>query len=150
MKSDNVVNFCVDNCKFIDNIKDIFIYLRLPNTSQLTIKNTIFMSALTTESGYALRIVIPQMRTVTFSRVSIILDNNTFDSKLSSGIALFFKGEKNVTKTNTTFRNYVSFHQKQWKKDPSKAEILHEIATGAISILTNPDTLYSLDVSNQM
>jgi len=98
------------------------------------------MSALTTESGYALRIVIPQMRTVTFSRVSINLDNNTFDSKPSSGIALFFKGEKNVTITNTTFRNCVSFHQKQWKKDPSKAEIFHETATGAISILTNPDT----------
>ena len=58
-KSKNVVDICVDNCKFIDNIKDIFTYLRGPNTSQLTIKNTLFLSALATESGYALRIVFP-------------------------------------------------------------------------------------------
>ena len=45
-----------------------------------------------------------------------------------------------MTITNTTFRNCVCFHQKQWKKDPSKAEFFRETATGAISILTNPDT----------
>ena len=140
VKPKDVVNICVDNCKFIENIKDIYIYLRESNRIQLIVKNTIFVSALTTESGYAIRIVIPHMRTVTFSRVSINLDNNTFDSKPSSGIALFFKGEKNVTITNTTFRNCVCFHQKQWKKDPSKAEFFRETATGAISILTNPDT----------
>ena len=139
-KSKNVVDIFVDNCKFIDNIKDIFTYLRGPNTSQLTIKNTLFMSALATESGYALRIVFPQMRTNTFSRVSINLDNNTFDSKPSTCVALFFKGEKNVTITNTTFRNCVCFHQKQWKKDASKTAIFRKTATGAISILTSPDT----------
>ena len=139
-KLKDVVNIFVDNCKFIENIKDIYIYLRESNRIQLILKNTIFVSTLTTESGYAIRIVIPYLRTVTFSRVSINLDNNTFDSKPSSGIALFCKGEKNVTITNTTFRNCVSFHQKQWKKDPSKAEFFRETATGAISILTNPDT----------
>ena len=136
----DVVNICVDNCKFIENIKDIYVNVRESNRIQLIVKNVIFVSALTTESGYAIRIVIPHMRTVTFSKVSINLDNNTFDSKPSSGIALFFKGEKNVTITNSTFRNCVCFHQKQWKKDPSKAEFFRETATGAISILTNPDT----------
>ena len=136
-KLKDVVNIFVDNCKFIENI---YIYLRESNIIQLILKNTIFVSTLTTESGYAIRIVIPYLRTVTFSRVSINLDNNTFDSKPSSGIALFCKGEKNVTITNTTFRNCVSFHQKQWKKDPSKAEFFRATATGAISILTNPDT----------
>ena len=93
MEPKDAVNTFVDNCKFIDNIKDIYIYLRESNRIQLVVKNTILVSAPTTESGYALRIVILQ-RWVTFSRVSIYLYNNTFNSKPSSSIALFFKGEK--------------------------------------------------------
>ena len=46
-----------------------------------------------------------------------------------------------MTVRNTTFKNCVCFHQKQWKKDPfRKAESFRETATGAISILTDPDT----------
>ena len=61
-KLKDVVNIFVDNCKFIENIKDIYIYLRESNRIQLILKNTIFVSALTTESGYAIRIVIPSLR----------------------------------------------------------------------------------------
>ena len=141
MKPKDEVNICIDNCKFLDNIKDIYIYLRESNTAQLIIKNTIFVSALKAKSGYAIRIVVPPMRNVTFSRASITLDNNTFDSKPSTGIALFLKGEKNITIRNTTFRNCVCFDLKQWKDDLDRCKgSFRETATGAISVLTNPDT----------
>jgi len=140
LKPKGAVNICLDNCKFTENIKDIYIHLRESKRIHLIVKNTILVTSLTTESGYALRVVVPQMRTVTFSRACINLYNNTFDSKPSSGIALYFEGEKHVTITNTKIRNCVCFHQKEWKKDPSKAKFFRETATGAISILTNPDT----------
>ena len=136
------VSIYIDNCKFIDNIKDIYIYLRDPNSVQVVIQNTFLTTSHKTEIGeanYALRVVIPPLKNIKASSAVIKLDNNTFDSKPSSGFALFFKGTKNVVVSHTTFRNCVCIHRKQWRKNPSDSEgSFRETATGGISILTDP------------
>ena len=140
MGSRSVAKIYIDRCKFINNIKDAYIYLRDPSLVQLIIKSTILTSKLLAESGYALRIVIPPLRNVNISNAVIKLENNIFESKPSTGLALFFKGIKNVTVRNTTFRNCICFHPKDWKKYPgSSTGSFRETATGAISILTNFD-----------
>ena len=136
------VSIYIDNCKFIDNIRDIYIHLRDPNSVQVVIQNTFLTTRHKTEIGeanYALRVVIPSLKNINLSSAVIKLDNNTFDSKPSSGFALFFKGPKNVVVRHTTFRNCVCIHRKQWRKNQSDSEgSFRETATGGISILTDP------------
>ena len=136
------VSIYIDNCKFIDNIKDIHIYLRDPNSVQVVIQNTFLTTSHKTEIGeanYALRVFIPPLKNIKASSAVIKLDNNTFDSKPSSGFALFFKGTKNVVVSHTTFRNCVCIQRKQWRKNPIDSEgSFHETATDGISILTDP------------
>lgn len=139
-RTNNTVNVLIDNCNFVNNIKDIYIYLRDPNSVQLNIKNSAFISSLRTEISYAILFVIPPLKNISVSTAIINLDNNTFHSRPSSCFALFFQGKKSIMIRNTTFTNCVCFHQKQWKKFSSRsAGSYYETSAGAMSILTNPD-----------
>ena len=136
----NAVNVLVDNCKFVNNSKDMYIYLRDPNSVQLIIKNTAFIGSLITGISYAILFVIPPLKNISVSTAIVTLDNNTFHSRPSSCFALFFQGKKNITIRNTTFTDCVCFHRKKWRNLSSKsAGSFYETSTGAISILTSPD-----------
>ena len=140
LESKEITYIYIDRCKFINNIKDVYIYLRDPLSVQVFIKNSIFTNRLTTDkSGYAVRIVIGPLKNISISAAVIKLENDIFESKPSTGLALFFKGKKNVTVRNTTFRNCVSFHRKKWKSPNGSIGFFRETATGAISVLTNVD-----------
>ena len=151
--SNGAVNIYISNCKFIDNIMDVNIYLRDPTSVRLIIKNTVLIGSQTTEISFAVRVVIPPLTKLNFSSAVIVMENNTFDSRPSSIFVLFFQGKKNVTIQHTTFRNCVCFHRRQWKKHLPWSKGLYETATGAISILTNPGRplqfgCVQLDVNN--
>ena len=139
LEAKDMTHIYIDRCKFINNIKDVYIFLRDPFSVQLLIKNSIFTSRLTNESGYAVRIVIGPLRNISISAAVIKLENDIFESKPSTGLALFFKGIKNVTVRNTTFRNCVCLHRKEWNRYPQSIGLVRETATGAISVLTNVD-----------
>ncbi|KAJ7391335.1 hypothetical protein OS493_019469 [Desmophyllum pertusum] len=140
----NVVDVSIDSCKFINNIKDTYIYLRDPKSVQLIIQNSAFISSLKTEISYAIRLIIPPLNNISTSSAVIILNNNTFHSRPSSCFALFFQGKKNVTIRNTTFQNCVCFHREQWRRFPERGSSFYETSTGAMSILTSPDKYQQL------
>ena len=151
--SNGAVHIYISNCKFVDNIMDVNIYLQDPASVRVIIKNTVLIGSQTNEVNFAVRVVIPALKKRNFSSAVIVMENNTFDSRPSSSFVLFFEGKKNVTIQQTTFRNCVCFHGKQWKKHLPWSKGLYETATGAISILTNPGRplqfgCVQLDVNN--
>ena len=139
-QSKDITHIYIDRCNFINNINDVYIYLRDPFSVQLLIKNSLFKSRLTNKLSYAVQIVIAPLRHITVSAAVIKLENDIFESRPCTGLALFFKGIKNVTVRNTTFRNCVCFHRKKWERHSSSSiGFLRETASGAISVLTNDD-----------
>ena len=145
------VNIVVFNCTLINNIYDMLLTFRDPTSIQLMIKNTVFAGNEIREKSYAIRLHIPPLRNGNSSDAVIELDNNTFDYRPSSSFALFFRGNKTLSIRRSTFRNCVCLYREKWSLSNGS---FYETATGAISILTNPDKLLQsgcvhLDVKNE-
>ena len=138
-----LVDISIDNCTFVNNLYDIKLGIYDPTFAKVLIKNTLFTSSnneRVKNSGqtYAVGLLIPPLKHNISSRVVIELDNNTFHSRPSSYLVLFFEGDKNVTIRRTIFRNCINAHRYKWSyKD--KSGFFYETATGAISVLTNLD-----------
>ncbi|XP_078370493.1 uncharacterized protein LOC144654276 [Oculina patagonica] len=136
------VDIFIDNCTFINNVYDMLLTIYNPTSVQVTMTNTNFTSSKkeTVENNgesYAVRLNIPPLRDINSSKAVIVLDNNTFNSRPSSHLALFFEGEKNVTIRRTLFQNCINTYRYKWHV--RDASIFYETAAGAISILTKPD-----------
>ena len=136
------IDIFIDNCIFVDNIRDILLSFLGATSSQVTIKNTNFTSSNETlkwdESSYAIRLVqIPPIKHINFPKAVIELDNNVFQSRPPSYIALFFEGDKNVTIRRSFFRNCINTYRREWINQ--KTGYFYETTAGAISILLNPD-----------
>ena len=130
----------IEKCTFINNIYDLLLTLFDPTSVHLTIQNSLFTSSKTLfRRSYVIRFNIRLQKSNSTNAV-VTLDNDTFDSKPSINFALFFKGTKNVTIKRCTFRNciYAFSHAQKW---PIAAGDFYETGSGAISILTYPDTL---------
>lgn len=143
-----LVDISIDNCTFINNVYDVKLQIYDPKFAKVLIKNTLFISSSNEtmkHSGqtYAVGILIPPLKHNISSRAVIELDNNTFHSRPSSYLVLFFKGDKNVTIKRTIFRNCINAHRYNWSHGKMHG-IFYETATGAISIVTNPDKPRSL------
>ena len=110
-----------------------------PTSIQLMIKNTIFTSNEIREKSYAIRLHIPQLRNFNSSDAVIELDNNNFDYRPSSSFTLFFRGNKTLSIRRSTFRNCICLYREKWSFSGKGS--FYETATGALSILTNPDKL---------
>ena len=140
-----LVDISIDNCSFINNVYDVKLGIYDPTFAKVLIKNTLFTSnsnetVKNNGQTYAVGLLIPPLKHDISPRVVIELDNNTFHSRPSSYLVLFFEGDKNVTIRRTIFRNCVNAHPYMWSyKIRSDNWISYETATGAISILTNPD-----------
>ena len=132
------VNIAVFNCTLINNIYDMLLTFHDPTSIQLMIKNTIFTSNEIREKSYAIRLHIPPLRNGNSCDAVIELDNNTFDYRPSSSFALFFRGNKTLSIRRSTFRNCVCLYREKWSLSNGS---FYETATGALSILTNPDKL---------
>ena len=137
------VDISIDNCTFINNVYDIQFKIYDPTFTQVLIKNTLFTcssneTVKNSDRTYAVGLLIPPLKHNNTSRAVIELDNNTFHSRPSSYLVLFFKGDKNVTIRRTIFRNCINAHRYKWFGD-SGSGFFYETATGAIAILTNPD-----------
>ncbi|XP_078370495.1 uncharacterized protein LOC144654277 isoform X2 [Oculina patagonica] len=140
------VDILIDNCTFKNNVYDMLLTICNPTSVQVIIRNTNFTSSSkeiveNNGRGYAVRLHIPPLTHITSSKADIELDNNIFNSRPSSHFALFFEGEKNVTIRRTQFRNCVNAHRFWWFAGNA---YFYETATGAISILTNPDKSWQL------
>ena len=133
------VNIAVVNCTFKNNIYDMLLTFLDPTSIQLMIKNTIFTSNEISERSYAIRLHIPPLRNANSSDAVIELENNTFDSRPSSSFTLFFRGNKTLSIRRSIFKNCICFYRQKWKL--SAYTSFYETATGALSILTNPDKL---------
>ncbi|XP_078370496.1 uncharacterized protein LOC144654278 [Oculina patagonica] len=133
-------NIAVVNCTFTDNIYDMLLTLPDPTSVHLIIKNTIFTSNEIRERSYAIRLHIPPLRKINSSNAVIELDNNTFDSRPSSSFALFFQGNKTLSIRRSIFRNCICLYREKWALSYGSGDrTFYETATGALSILTNPD-----------
>lgn len=132
------VNIVVFNCTLINNIYDMLLTFLDPTSIQLMIKNTVFTSNEIREKSYAIRLHIPPLRNGNSSDAVIELDNNTFDYRPSSSFALFFRGNKTLSIRRSTFRNCICLYREKWSLSNGS---FYETATGALSILTNPDKL---------
>ena len=132
-------NIAVFNCTLINNIYDMLLTFHDPTSIQLMIKNTIFTSNEIREKSYAIRLHIPPLRNANLSDAFIELENNTFDRRPSSSFALFFRGNKTLSIRRSIFRNCICFYREKWSL--SAQGPFYETATGALSILTNPDKL---------
>lgn len=136
------IDIYVNNCRFINNARDLLLTLLDPTSVRVIIKNTIFTSNDTIQKSFAIRLMIAPLKHISSSNAVITLENDTFDSKPSSNFALFFEGRKNVTIRRSRFRNckYAYPEVKKWNIPGNKSGGgFYETATGAISILTNPD-----------
>ena len=138
-----VVDISIDNCTFINNVYDILLIIYDPTFAQVLIKNTLFTrsgneTVKNSDQTYAVGLIIPPLKHNNSSRAVIELDNNTFHSRPSSYLILFFEGDKNVTIRRTKFRNCINAHRYKWFGDLGSG-FFYETATGAITILTNPD-----------
>ena len=138
-----LVDISIDNCTFINNVYDVKLQIYDPTFARVLIKNTLFISSSneTVENSnqtYAVGLLIPPPKHNISSRAVIELDNNTFHSRPSSYLVLFFEGDKNVTIRRTIFRNCFNAHRYNWSHG-NMSGLFYETATGAISILTNPN-----------
>ena len=136
------IDIYVDNCRFINNVRDLLLSLLDPTSVRVIIKNTVFTSNDTIQKSFAIRLIIAPLKSIPSSNAVITLENDTFDSKPSSDFALFFEGRKNVTIRRSKFRNckYAYPEVQKWNiPDNKSGDSFYETATGAISILTNPD-----------
>ena len=146
------INIFIDNCTFVDNIFDMMLTLLGPTSVQVTIKNTLLTSSNETvkwdesSNSYAILLIIPPLQHVNFSKAVIVLDNNVFQSRPPSYIALLFEGDKNVTIRRSLFRNCINAYRREWINP--KTGYFYETTAGAISILLNPDKPRNLGCVN--
>ena len=134
------IDIYIDKCTFINNIYDMLLTPYDPTFVHVTIQNSLFTSNETLfRKSYVIRLNI-RLEKISSTNAVVMLDNDTFDSKPSINFAFFFKGTKNVTIKGCTFRNciYAFSHAHKW---PIEAGDFYETGSGAISILTHPDTL---------
>ena len=138
-----LVDISIDNCTFINNVYDVKLQIYDPTFAKVLIKNTLFISSSNetvknSVQTYAVGLLIPPPKHNISSRAVIELDNNTFHSRPSSYLVLFFEGDKNVTIRRTIFRNCINAYRYSWSHREVRG-LFYKTATGAISILTNPD-----------
>ena len=138
-----LVDISIDNCTFINNVYDVKLQIYDPTFAKVLIKNTLFISSSNETmknngQTYAVGILIPPLKRNISSTAAIELDNNTFHSRPSSYLVLFFKGDKTVTIRRTIFRNCINAHRYNWSHR-KMGRSFYETAAGAISVVTNPD-----------
>ncbi|XP_022803302.1 uncharacterized protein LOC111340681 [Stylophora pistillata] len=143
------VDISIDKCSFIDNIHDAMFTIHGPTSVQLTITSTLFRTNKRAfnfdeiHHSYAIRLMIPPLKHVHFSKAVIQLENNEFINRSASYFALLFEGIKNVTVRRSLFRNCrASAYKAKWSN--SRTGLFYETAAGAISVLFNPDKPHSL------
>ncbi len=129
------VDICIYNCTFINNSYDILVHLKATTEVKFTIRNTDFSSRKKERGKFGIYFSVHQLRKVSSSNAVIKLDNISFDSRPSNSFLLQFPGKKTFTIQRSTFRSGTSFVEDVFRH----ADL--SIATGAISILNNPDKL---------
>ena len=129
------VKILIENCTFKRNVFDVSITVREARSVSLTVNNTNFIGQ---SNGHAIRFFMPALRNKNkTSRATVKIHKVIFDSRPASYFALYFRGKKYVTIRRSIFRHCTSFSQELWNYGDSK--FAYETATGAISILSNPD-----------
>ncbi|XP_068732691.1 uncharacterized protein [Montipora capricornis] len=137
------INIYIDNCSFVNNIYDTMLTLLDPTSVHVGIRNTRFTTSNETvtwdevSNSYAIRLMIPQLKHVNFSKAVIEIDNNEFHHRPPSYFALLFEGLKHVIIRRSLFRNCVVAYRRTWRNN--KTGYFYETAAGAISVLLNPD-----------
>ena len=129
------VKILIENCTFKRNVFDVSITVREARSVSFTVNNTNFIGQ---SNGHAIRFFMPALRNKNkTSRATVKIHKVIFDSRPASYFALYFRGKKYVTIRRSIFRHCTSFSEELWNYGDSK--FAYETATGAISILSNPD-----------
>ena len=136
------VSILIDNCTFKHNLYDISSIIRDPRSVWLKIVNTTFLGRPKTQDphGCAIRFFIPTLnkKKLNGSWAWVELDSVYFYSRPASSFTFYFQGKKTLMIRRSVFRDCNSFHQELW--NDSKSKSFYETATGAIAILSIPDT----------
>ena len=132
------VKIVIENCTFKRNVYDVSITVRDARSVSFTVNNTNFIGQ---SNGHAIRFYMPAVGKITkTSRATVKIDKVIFDARPASYFALYFLGKKYVTIRRSIFRHCTSVSQDLGNYSDSKFP--YETATGAISILSNPDKRY--------
>ena len=132
------VEILIENCTFKRNVYDVSITVREARSVSFTVNNTNFIGQ---SNGHAIRFYMPAVGNKTkTSRATVKIDKVIFDARPASYFALYFQGKKYVTIRRSIFRHCTSVSQELWNYGDSK--FAYETATGAISIISNPDKHY--------
>ena len=132
------VKILIENCTFKRNVFDVSITVREARSVLFTVNNTNFIGQ---SNGHAIRFYMPTVGNKTkTSRATVKIDKVIFDSRPASYFAVYFRGKKYVTIHRSIFRHCTSISQELWNYGDSK--FAYKTATGAISILSNPDKRY--------
>ncbi|XP_068699848.1 uncharacterized protein [Montipora foliosa] len=137
------VDIYIDNCSFVNNTYDTLVSLLDPTSVHIAIRNTRFTTsneAVTwdeTRNSYAIRLMIPPLKRINFSKAVIEIDNNEFHHRPPSYFALLFEGPKHVIIRRSLFRNCVFAYRRTWTN--KKTGYFYDTSAGAISSLLNPD-----------
>ena len=132
------VKILIENCTFKRNVYDVSITVKEARSVSFTVNNTNFIGQ---SNGHAIRFYMPAVGNKTkTSRATVKIDKVIFDSRPASYFALYFRGKKYVTIHRSIFRHCTSISQELWNYGDSK--FAYKTATGAISILSNPDKRY--------
>ena len=132
------VKILIENCTFKRNVFDVSITVREARSVSFTVNNTNFIGQ---SNGHAIQFYMPAVGNKTkTSRATVKIDKVIFDSRPASYFAVYFRGKKYITIHRSIFRHCTSISQELWNYGDSK--FAYKTATGAISILSNPDKRY--------
>ena len=132
------VKILIENCTFKRNVFDVSITVREARSVSFTVNNTKFIGQ---SNGHAIQFYMPAVGNKTkTSRATVKIDKVIFDSRPASYFAVYFRGKKYITIQRSIFRHCTSISQELWNYGDSK--FAYKTATGAISILSNPDKRY--------
>ena len=126
------------NCTFLNNFRDIVASSPDPTNVKVTIKNTSFTSTQVIPKSFGLSIIIFPLRRLNSSDAIIELDNVTFASKPCNIIGLLFTGNKTLRIKRSSFLHGVCEQTYYWTGIYTVHDV-HEISTGAISVVAVPD-----------
>ena len=132
----STVNIYIYNCVFLNNAQcDVFVHLWDPAEISFTIRNTIFTTKVAKQKTVGIFFSAHSLNKVKSSDIELI--NVTLESRPSNVFQMTFPGKKSLKIQRTVFKGGICLY----KYVPIYNPLFADVGTGALTILSNHDTL---------
>ena len=132
---DSTVNIYIYNCVFLNNAQDIFVHLSDPTEISFTIRNTIFTTKMVKPKAFGIFFRAYSLNKVKLSVIELV--NVTLESRPSNVFQMTFLGKKSLKIQRSVFKDGISLDEYV----PNRNPLFAKVGTGALTILSNHDTL---------